>query len=93
MDALESLRRQYHALLPSYLLRLPDAELLAIGSSQQFLLNRILNEPLLSDRRPEKGYQRTFWRKIITELEKGVQTLHDEDPDCVSSTRISESPC
>ncbi len=84
MHPLESLRRQHHALLPPYLLQLPPAHVLAEESSQQWIIHHILNDPDLKSYQPEKGYSRAFWRRIVAELEKGVEHIREESPDSVS---------
>lgn len=84
MSHLEPLRRQHHALLPPYLLKLPTAEVLASEESQQYLIQHILHDKLIASYTAERGYERTFWRKIVAELEKGVASIQAGDPDSVS---------
>lgn len=84
MNPLASLRKQHHALLPPYLLHLPSPAILAAEESQHYLVDHLLHDPSLLDRYPEKGYQRSFWRKIIAELEKGVKEIQQKDPRDVS---------
>lgn len=82
--ALETLRRQYFALVPPYLLRVPAAVELASAEGQAFLVSRVLESDLPS---PEAGYQRTFWRRVLPVLEDGV--AQDDDEDAVSTL----TPC
>ncbi|WOO85566.1 Protein-lysine N-methyltransferase EFM3 [Vanrija pseudolonga] len=67
--ALETLRRQYFALVPPYLLRVPAPAELASADAQQFLVSRVLESDLPP---PEAGYQRTFWRRVLPVLEEGA---------------------
>lgn len=82
--SLEQLRRQYYALVPPYLLRLPPSEVLAGTENQKFLVTRILEDPEFAQRPPEATYRKGFWRKIVTELEEGVKEIHRNDPASVS---------
>ena len=92
-NALEALRRQHHALLPPYLLRLPAATELASAISQQFLVQNILHDQLIRSYTAERGYERTFWRKIVSELERGVAAIYSDDANSVSlSTIVSRHP-
>ena len=84
MHHLESLRRQHHALLPPYLLQLPPARQLAAESSQHFLVHHVLQDEVIGPHTAERGYERTFWRKIVAELEKGVASIQADDLDRVS---------
>ncbi|KAK1924147.1 hypothetical protein DB88DRAFT_489232 [Papiliotrema laurentii] len=78
---LESLQRQHHALLPPYLLRLPSPTILAAEESQKWMIQHILHDPALGSYTPERGYNRSFWRKIVAELEKGVEAIRETEPD------------
>jgi hypothetical protein len=93
MQPLESLRRQHHALLPPYLLRLPSSSELASEQGQQFLVERILRDVAISPYTAERGYERTFWRRIVAELERGVNELHKSDDSCVSMHAMLRSSC
>jgi len=88
MQPLESLRRQHHALLPPYLLRLPPSTELASEGAQRFLIERVLRDVAISPYTAERGYERTFWRRIVAELERGVSGLHVQDDSCVSMHTI-----
>jgi hypothetical protein len=82
MPSLDVLRRQYFSLYPAYLLTLPPASQLAAPESQLYLVNRILLDPSMIDRRPETGYKRSFWRRIVQCIEIGLKEL--DDPELVS---------
>jgi len=84
MQPLESLRRQHHALLPPYLLRLPSSSELASEQGQQYLVEYILRDVAISPYTAERGYERTFWRRVVAELERGVNELQEADDSCVS---------
>ena len=79
--ALISLRRQHHSLHPSYLLRLAPPEELATPANQTFLVDYILNDPVIHDVQPERGYRRSFWKRIVIILEEGVKRLQVGDPE------------
>jgi hypothetical protein len=87
MEQLEVLRRQYYALYPLYQLRLPPAQFLATSQSQSYLLSRILDDPLLSRYPPEAGYQKSFWRRVVAELESGLE----DDGDAASLVHSAKS--
>jgi hypothetical protein len=88
---LQTLRRQYYSLYPLYQLRLPPADVLA--SNQDYLLSQILDDPSLSRSAPEAGYQKTFWRRVVSELEKGVAALVKEEPDAEHASPLLSSAC
>ena len=78
---LELLRRQHHALYPPYLLRLPPPQILAAESSQSFLIEKILFDPIIKHVQPDKGYSRSFWRRIVKHLEEGIHVLQARGED------------
>ena len=90
MDPLASLRRQYYALLPPYLLNLPPPDLLIAQESQKWIIEHILNDAVLASTPPEKGYSKLFWRKVVKELEKGLEVNRQHNPSSVSY--ISKRP-
>lgn len=65
LDALQTLRRQYFALVPPYLLQIPDLP----QAAQEWLADNIIGSPLPA---PEEGYQRSFWRRVLPVLEAGA---------------------
>lgn len=80
--ALETLRRQYFALVAPYMLRIPGSDVLATAPAQEFLVNRLLEGPLPQ---PEAGYARGFWRRVLPVIEAGVHAIDDDD-EAVSIT-------
>lgn len=70
MDTLTLLRRQYYALCPAYLLQLPPASVLASEEGHATLLALLDEDPP----RPEDGYARQFWKRVLPVLERGVMT-------------------
>jgi hypothetical protein len=83
VSGLTALRRQYFALVPAYLLRLPESSVLAQRSAQIYLIGQILRGPGLAQ--PETGYRRSFLRRIIPVIENGVRELQVQDPEAVSA--------
>ena len=81
--ALISLRRQHHSLYPPYLLHFPPPSDLASTASQAYLVDHILQDPVIRDIQPEREYRRAFWRRSIDAIEQGVRKLQDDDPDNV----------
>ncbi|ORY32507.1 hypothetical protein BCR39DRAFT_504245 [Naematelia encephala] len=80
---LTRLRRQHHSLYPPYLLSLPrniTAGDFASASSQRYLLDQILYDPITRSYEPELGYSRRFWRWIVGRLEQGVEEINLMDP-------------
>ncbi|KAL1405442.1 hypothetical protein Q8F55_009074 [Vanrija albida] len=73
---LETLRRQYFALVPPYLLRVPAAAELSSSEGQAFLVCALLESPLPA---PDAGYRRTFWRRVLPVLEAGVAAQADDE--------------
>lgn len=75
LAALEGLRRQHHALRPVYALLLPAAAELIQPVAQQYLVERILRDPVLVERnaRPTKQYERVFWKRVLRALEEGFE--------------------
>lgn len=73
---LETLRRQFFALVPPYLLRIPDSQVLASPESQQWLVDELI----AANRLPEAGYRRVFWRKVLPVIERGINE-GDEDAE------------
>ncbi|TXT07172.1 hypothetical protein VHUM_03342 [Vanrija humicola] len=74
--ALETLRRQYFALVPPYLLRVPAPAELSSADAQAFLVAHLLESALPA---PDAGYQRTFWRRVLPVLEDGVAQDADDE--------------
>ncbi|KAK4689063.1 hypothetical protein P7C73_g1024, partial [Tremellales sp. Uapishka_1] len=93
-SSLTTLRRQYFALLPPYLLTLPPSSVLSLPSSQRYLIDHLLSDPYLSAFQPEAGYRRTFWRRIIAVLEESGGDVEIEEKlyDAVSSLMVSSTP-
>ena len=83
---LQTLRRQYYSLYPLFQLRLPSPAVLF--QNQAYLLSQILDDPLLSKCQPEAGYQKTFWRRVVAQLEDGLRHEMDNDPDSVCRTSL-----
>lgn len=63
--ALQTLRRQYFALVPPYLLQMPNLP----PAAQEWLGDNIIESPLPA---PEEGYRRSFWRRVLPALEEGA---------------------
>lgn len=82
-EQLQTLRRQYFALYPLHRLQLPKSDLLA--KNQLFLKEHVLEDPKLGRYQPEAGYRKTFWRRVVTALEEGVENLLEHDDEAVSS--------
>jgi hypothetical protein len=78
---LETLRRQYYSIYPIHKLRLPHAQLLL--ENQSYLLAHILDDPQLSQYGPEAGYQKPFWRKVVSGLEQALKHTTEAEPDTV----------
>jgi hypothetical protein len=78
---LQTLRRQYYSLYPLFQLRLPSPSILL--QNQEYLLSQILDDPSLSKYQPEAGYQKTFWRRVVAQLEDGLQAELGNDPESV----------
>lgn len=78
---LETLRRQYFALVPPYLLHLPPAALLSPPDAQQWLVSNLVTAP----HAPEPNYRRQFWRKLLPAIEAGIP---DGDEDVVVSDSL-----
>lgn len=91
---METLRRQYFALLPPRLITLPSAPILSSLNGQAFLVDRLLQlsdnsalpeaegEPSMSRTRlkePESGYKRLFWRKVVQGVEDGLGEVDEEE--------------
>jgi hypothetical protein len=79
--SLQSLREQYYALVPPYLLRLPPAEVLGTEEAQTFLVAGILCDEAGELPGPEVGYRRGFWRRVVGVLEEGVGVLRKVNPE------------
>jgi hypothetical protein len=77
---LPDLRKQHHSLVPPHLLLLPDISLLLQPSSQEYLVSRILLDPLIQHAAPSRLYSRSFWRKIVHVLEQDI--VSSTDPVC-----------
>jgi hypothetical protein len=78
---LQTLRRQYYSLYPLFQLRLPSPS--TLFQNQEYLLSQILDDPSLSKYQPEAGYQKTFWRRVVVQLEDGLRAEMDNDPESV----------
>ncbi|CAK9786355.1 hypothetical protein CC85DRAFT_284964 [Cutaneotrichosporon oleaginosum] len=65
LPALQTLRRQYFALVPAYLLLIPDLP----PAAQEWLADNLVDSPLPA---PEEGYQRSFWKRALPALEAGA---------------------
>lgn len=63
--ALQTLRRQYFALVPPYLLSIPSLP----PPAQTWLADNLIDSPLPA---PEEGYRRLFWRRVLPILEEGA---------------------
>ena len=83
---LQILRRQYYSLYPLFQLRLPSPTVLF--QNQAYLLSQILDDSVLSKYQPEAGYQKTFWRRVVAQLEDGLRDEMDNDPDSVCCTSL-----
>jgi hypothetical protein len=81
---LSILRRQHHALLPPYLLHIPSAASLIQPAAQEYLVEEILHGKAIELVKPERGYEKTFWRRIVNVLEDGLRKIQDDDPSSVS---------
>lgn len=86
VDELQTLRRQYYSLYPLFQLRLPSPTVLF--ENQEYLLSQILDDSVLNKYQPEAGYQKTFWRRVVAQLEDGLRDEMDNDPDSVCRTSI-----
>lgn len=80
-EQLRQLRRQYFSLYPLHQLVLPNSSVLA--RNQAFLKGRIIADPSLGRYQPDAGYQKTFWRRVVSALEDGVRNLVEEDTEIV----------
>lgn len=69
---LETLRRQYFALVPPYLLHIPPPQLLA--ENQEWLVSNLITTRYP----PESSYRRQFWRKLLPQIEASIPD-GDED--------------
>jgi len=83
---LQTLRRQYYSLYPLFQLRLPSSTVLF--QNQEYLLSQILDDSVLNKYQPEAGYQKTFWRRVVAQLEDGLRDEMDADPDSVCRTSL-----
>jgi hypothetical protein len=81
VQQLGTLRQQYFSLYPIFKLSLPPAKTLL--ENQTYLLSKILDDPHLSQYAPESGYQKSFWRKVVAQLEDGFKDITEVDPDTV----------
>jgi hypothetical protein len=77
--SLQDLRQQHHSLVPPHILLLPPSSLLIKQESQEYLISKILNDPLTQSTRPPRGYSRLFWRKVIVSLEDGLSQVDKGD--------------
>lgn len=78
---LETLRKQYYSLYPLFKLQLPSSQILL--EHQTYLISHILDDPTLRRYAPEVGYQKSFWRKVVAQLEDGLKKVMEVDPDSV----------
>ncbi|KAL7421805.1 hypothetical protein Q5752_003576 [Cryptotrichosporon argae] len=85
-DALTTLRRQYYALVPPYLLQIPPPAALASPGAQARLVG------LLDGLQPEPGYARGFWRRVLPVVEDGVRARSEAgDEDAEVDERVYEA--
>lgn len=83
---LRNLRRQYFSLYPLHQLVLPPSAILA--NNQTFLKERIITDSVLGRYQPDAGYQKSFWRRVVSKLETGVTELQDDDSDIVCQREV-----
>ena len=86
---LERLREQYYSIYPIFKIDLPSPQILF--ESQSYLISHILDDPNLSRYAPEAGYQKSFWRKIVTGLEHWLASLIESDPESVCTLPSSRT--
>lgn len=89
MEQLEILRRQYFSIYPIFKLDLPPAQILI--ENQLYLISHILDDPNLAQYAPEAGYQKSFWRKVVAQLEYGLRGVMELDPDSVCLRPLQSS--
>ncbi|GMK54336.1 hypothetical protein CspeluHIS016_0109220 [Cutaneotrichosporon spelunceum] len=65
LSLLQTLKRQYFALVPPYLLQIPDLP----PPAQEWLADNLIESPFPA---PEEGYQRSFWKRVLPFLEAGA---------------------
>lgn len=84
---LKELRRQYFSLYPAVFLRLPSSSNLSSSVGQQYLIDHVLADKKLSakGKEPERGYRKQFWKRIMKDLEAGVEARVEAGEDLVSS--------
>lgn len=70
-QALFAVLRQYSCLAPPNRFKFPRD--IALGRLQEFLVEKILHNDLLTAYAPSTQYQKTFWRRVIDYLEKRSQ--------------------
>ncbi|CAD6585596.1 MAG: hypothetical protein TREMPRED_004185 [Tremellales sp. Tagirdzhanova-0007] len=87
--ALLSLRRQHHSLHPPFLLHLPSPADLVRTDSQTYLVDHILNDPVIRDVVPERSYRRSFWRRIVKSLEIGEYEVDARIYEALADLMIS----
>jgi hypothetical protein len=83
---LSELRRQYFSLYPAIFLRLPSTSNLSSSAGQQYLIDHILADERLSvkGKEPERGYRKQFWKRVMKDLEAGVEARVEVGEDLVS---------
>lgn len=89
---LKILRRQHHALLPPYLLHIPSAASLIQPAAQEYLVNEVLHDKPIELVKPERGYEKTFWRRIVNVIEDGLREIQNDDSSSVSADPEMLSP-
>jgi len=77
---LDTLRKQYFALVPPYLLHLPSPQTLRSAAAQEALVELAETE---DPPQPEAGYRKKFWKRVLGVLEESFEDA-DGDEDGVS---------
>ncbi|TEB38770.1 hypothetical protein FA13DRAFT_1785061 [Coprinellus micaceus] len=85
-QALFAVLRRYSYLAPPNRFEFPQD--IALGRLQEFLVEKILHNDLLTTYAPSAQYQKTFWRRVIDYLEKRSQEACGKDPDFELSEEI-----